>query len=148
MNPLELMAGEMEWAARNVAGNLDFIPDDKLNWKPAPTANSVLEIINHVANPIYGMAAALDGQPMKPQFTPATNREEAKQLVLKGTEAYVAKLRSLSPQDLENKTVTLPFDEIPAMVAAGIPMVDLIHHHGQIAYIQTLLGDTESHLQM
>jgi hypothetical protein len=29
--------------------------------------------------------------------------------------------------------------------AALIPVLDLLHHHGQICYLQTLLGDREQH---
>ena len=29
--------------------------------------------------------------------------------------------------------------------AALIPVLDLLHHHGQVCYLQTLLGDREQH---
>ena len=48
----------------------------------------------------------------------------------------------------KGKTLKLPFGEFPLSQAVSMPVVDLIHHHGQIAYIQTLLGDTEDHLLM
>ncbi|HVF85744.1 MAG TPA: DinB family protein [Abditibacteriaceae bacterium] len=147
METTELLIGQMEWATRNVNNNLDFIPNDKLNWKPAPEANSVLEVVNHVAYVIHGFPQLLDGGEANAQWTPATNREEAKASLQKGTEAYVAKLRTLTPQDMA-RTVTLPFGEMPMPVAAMIPVIDLINHHGQITYIQTLLGDTESHITM
>ena len=39
--PLELAAGQITWAHKNINNNLDFVPDDKLNWKPAPSSKSV-----------------------------------------------------------------------------------------------------------
>lgn len=147
METTELLIGQMEWAVRNVNNNLDFIPDDKLDWKPAPDANSVLEIVNHLARPIYGIGSMLSEDAPGVQWTPATNREEAKAELQKGAAYFIAKLRALTPQDMQG-TVTLPFGEIPLSLAAMIPVVDLIHHHGQIVYIQTLLGDQESHLLM
>ena len=68
MNPMEGMARQMNWVGRNTAHNLGFIPADKLNWKPAPTANSALEIIGHVVGFIKAMRPVLDGQPFAPRI--------------------------------------------------------------------------------
>jgi hypothetical protein len=46
MNPMEVLAYQAEWAAKDTAHNLEFIPPEKLAWKPAPTAKSVLEMVN------------------------------------------------------------------------------------------------------
>jgi len=147
MEMTELLIGQMEWAVRNVNNNLDFIADDKLNWKPAPGAKSVLEIVNHVAGTIYGITQALGGQEMNPQFAAATDRESAKSLVRKSADTYIAQLRALTSQDM-GRTIMMPFGEMPLPIAAGVPVVELINHHGQITYIETLLGDEESHLSM
>jgi uncharacterized damage-inducible protein DinB len=145
INPMEGMAKQVIWMGQNTAHNLEFIPDDKLNWKPAPTANSALEIINHTAGALHGMLPVLSGgEYASPQFTPATNRKEAQELITSSVEQYAAALRRLTPQDLA-RTVQLPFGSFPLAMAASMPAVDVIHHHGQISYIQTILGDTESH---
>jgi hypothetical protein len=147
MSALETLAGQATFAGHNMAYNFDFIPEDKFDWKPAPEADSALSIANHVAQPLSGMLSMLESGEFKPDFTPATNREEAKQLVIRLSDAYAAKLRSLSPQDTEG-TVPMPFGgEWPKMRALSIPVIDLIHHHGQISYIQMLLGDTVSHFE-
>ncbi len=147
MSALETLAGQATFAGHNMAYNFDFIPEDKFDWKPAPEADSALAIANHVAQPLSGMLSMLENGEFKPEFTPATNREEAKQLVIRLSDAYAAKLRSLSPQDTEG-TVQMPFGgEWPKMRALSVPVIDLIHHHGQIAYIQMLLGDTVSHFE-
>ena len=147
MEMTELLAGQIGFALRNIKNNLDFIPDDKLDWKPAPKANSVLEIVNHVAGSIYGITEVMTGSGMKPNFTPAVNREDAKSLLQNGVDGYIAALRGLKPQDM-GRTVQLPIGDLPLGAAAGVPVVELINHHGQITYIQTLLGDDESHLVM
>jgi hypothetical protein len=147
METTDVLVGQMEWALRNVNNNLDVIPDDKLNWKPAPTAKSVLEIVNHVGGTIYGIAQALGEGEINPQFMPAANREEAKVLLKNGAEAYIAKVRALTPQDMA-RTLSMPFGELPLPFVAGMPVIELINHHGQITYIETLLGDEESHLSM
>jgi uncharacterized damage-inducible protein DinB len=148
MNPMEGMARQMQWVGRNTAHNLGFIPADKLSWKPAPTANSALEIIGHVAGFIQAMRPVLEGgQFGAPQFTPPTTLQQAQDLITSSAEDYAGALQRLTPEAL-GKTVQLPFGEFPMSQAVTMPIVDLIHHHGQIAYIQTLLGDTESHMLM
>jgi uncharacterized damage-inducible protein DinB len=148
MNPMEGMAQQMNWVARNTAHNLGFIPKEKLTWKPAPTSKSALEIISHTAGFIHAMTPVLTGGEFKPpQFPTLTSLEEAQNLITSCTETYAAALARLTPADL-GRTVQLPFGPFPLARAASMPVVDLIHHHGQIAYIQTLLGDTEDHLLM
>lgn len=144
--PLEQIAAQLNWARLNINNNLDFIPEDKLDWKPAPESKSVLEIINHASNTVNFMTTAIQGGE-KSELTPATNREEAKKLLTQVIEAHLKLVGSLQPSDLE-KPITLPFGEFPAGFVAGLPVVECINHHGQITYIQSLLGDTESHLLM
>jgi hypothetical protein len=145
MNPMEGPAQQMSWAGRNTAHNLGFIPEDRLAWKPAPTACSALEIINHAAGYITGMLPVLSGGEFaSSQFSPANNLKEAQELITSRAEEYAAALRRLSPADL-GRTVNLPYGSFPLAQAAVMPVVDLIHHHGQICYIQMLLGDTEDH---
>jgi uncharacterized damage-inducible protein DinB len=150
MHPLEGMAGTGVWAAKNIAYNLDFIPDDKLNWKPAPTANSAMEIVNHVLGAVAWMTPMLqNGAPSDapPEYEKATDRESAKRLLVQAAENYAAEVVKLNPADLGN-IVKLPFADFPLARVASMPVIDLVHHHGQIAYIQTLLGDTESHFDV
>jgi hypothetical protein len=145
MHPLEGMAKQMEWAGGNTSYNLGFIPADKLAWKPAPTAKSALEIVNHVGGFVLGMVSvARDGQWKDPQFTPATDLASAQNLVSGAAESYAAALRTVDPSRLGGE-VNLPFGTFPTSQALSMPVVDVIHHHGQIAYLQTLLGDEEMH---
>jgi uncharacterized damage-inducible protein DinB len=145
MNPLEALAQQAEWAAKNTAYNLEFIPADRLSWKPAPTASSALEIVNHMVTAVRGALPMLaGGEWTMPEFTPATNLAEAQQLLTGSAGEYAAALRRVVLADL-GRTVEMRRGPFPLAQAAGMPVVDLIHHHGQIAYLQTLLGDTESH---
>lgn len=144
--PLELATEQISWAHTNISNNLDFIPDDKFDWKPAPTSKSVLEIINHATGTLNMMTTAIKGG-AEPELVPATNRDEAKKLLSQVVEAHLALIQSLQPADLE-KPVQLPFGEFPAGFVACTPVIELLNHHGQITYIQTLLGDEESHMIM
>jgi len=145
MNPLEALAGQAEFVARNLAYNLDFIPADKLAWKPAPSALSALEVVNHTAGAFKGMQPVLSGGSFDPGgFTPATTLAAAKDLIISAATDYAAALRQVNPADL-GKTIQLPFGMFTLARVAMFPVFDVMHHHGQIAYIQTLLGDTENH---
>jgi hypothetical protein len=46
------------------------------------------------------------------------------------------------------EVVSTPLGELPKGFIAGLPVVELINHHGQITYIESLLGDTEDHMVM
>ena len=145
MDYLNTLAVQVEMAGKNLAYNLDFIPEDKLNWKPAPTANSTLKVVNHATSSLKSARNAITTGNMEPgEFSPATNVSEAKQLISSAASDYAQAMRALTPEDL-NRTVELPFGAFPVAQLAGMMVFDLIHHHGQIAYIQTILGDTESH---
>lgn len=148
MHPLESVAGMAEFAGKNIAHHLGFIADDKLGWKPEPTAKSALEIVQHIGYFAIGMAGVLEGGEFAPgsEETPA-NREAAQQVILSASSRYAAALRTVDMARF-GTTVDLPFGSFPFAMAATMPAFDMIHHHGQIAYIETLLGDTEDHFDM
>ena len=142
--PFELIAGQLDWAHKNINNNLDFVPADKLSWKPAPKAKSVLEIINHATETVHTFTSAISGA-ARTDLTPATDAASAKALVTQVIEAHQKLLQTLTPAEGE-QTVSTPVGELPKAIAASLPVVELLNHHGQITYIETLLGDSESHL--
>ena len=142
--PLELVAGQLDWAHTNINNNLDFVPDDKLNWKPAPEAKSVLEIINHASGTVHMFTHLITGSHQHDLPT-VTNRADAKALVTQVVEAHQAAIKALAPGDL-TRIVSTPLGELPVGLIASLPVVELINHHGQITYIEEMLGDSESHL--
>jgi hypothetical protein len=145
---LEALAYQAEWAAKDMAHNLDFIPADKLSWKPAPTAKSALDVANESVGFAKGMLPMLSGGSFTPpNFTPATTAQAAKELLISTGKEYAQALRALRPEDMERK-VDLGFGTFPLAQAAGMPVIELVHHRGQVCYIQTLLGDTEDHFDM
>ena len=147
-HPLEGLARQVVFFSRNLAHNLDFIPDDKLDWKPAPTANSAMEVVQHLLGAQHRLRAVLEGGNMENVQVPEPQtRDEAKQALAESADAYAAMLRGLDPATLNDK-INLRFGEMPKAFVASMAVADTIHHHGQIAYIQTLLGDTETHFDM
>lgn len=147
-HPLDGLAGQVEFFSANLAHNLDFIPDDKLDWKPAPEANSAMEIARHVLMAHARLGAIITGT--NADETPVANpqtRDEAKAELKKSAQNYAQLLRGLDPSSFQ-QLVEIRSAKLPKVVVAGMGVADTIHHHGQIAYIQTLLGDTESHFDM
>ncbi len=147
-HPLEGLAGQVQFFSANLAHNLDFIPDDKLDWKPAPTANSAMEIARHLLGAQGRIGAMLTGKnPDEAEIANPQTRDEAKQALAASASAYAATLRSIDPATLQ-EMMDMRFARLPKAIVAGMAVADTIHHHGQIAYLQTLLGDTESHFDM
>ncbi|MEO6908111.1 MAG: DinB family protein [Abditibacteriaceae bacterium] len=144
MESIEVLIGMAEWGAQNVVYNLDFIPDDKLQWRPAPEAQSALEIAHEIARSVDSASILFQTGEMTRRVTEPQNRDEAKEAILDAVETYAATLRSLTEEQL-NSTVIFPFREMPMQFAMRVPVTEILHHHGQIAYIQLLLGDTENH---
>ena len=148
MNYQQTLAYQVRWAARNMAYNLGFVPHDKLAWKPAPTAPSALEIVNHiVAGMIAGQAVLQSGQwhdENKIQFSPATDLDSARTLLEQVVGDFALALEAVREDEME-KIVETPYGTMPLSYVMQFEPIDIIHHHGQISFIQQLLGDTESH---
>ena len=145
MDYVNILAGQLEWAARNTAYNLDFIPEDKLNWKPAPTAHSALEVVQHMVGAFGSLGGLLKtGTAANTQPPQLTNITEAKQILIDAALECAGTIRAIKPEALQNMVET-PYGPFTIARMAGMPVMDAIHHHGQIAYIQMMLGDTESH---
>lgn len=147
MEKLQSLADQIDFAAKNTVHNLDFIPDDKFDWKPEPSAKSVLEIVNHIASNMVGGLGFFTTGEWDANYTPATDRESAKKAIMDSYSAYSAKVRALEPKDLEG-TFSLGENTFPRSFLLGVSVFDAAHHHGQISYLQTLLGDNENHFDM
>lgn len=148
MHPLQILIETGRWAGTNFAHNLKFVPEDKAHWKPAPDAASALTLAAHVIFSMRHAKSALAGQEFEyVDFEAAGSKltlEEAQKQVVETTEDYAKFMESLTPADLQGD-IQLPFGTFPKMRFVGFPVIDLIHHHGQLAYLQTIWGDTQSH---
>jgi hypothetical protein len=145
---MDVLAHQTEWVTKDTAFNLDFIPADKLAWKPAPTAKSALEIVNEMVGFAKAVIPALRGGSVTRQEYPSpTTLEAAKELLVSSGRDYAQALRAVKPEDL-GRQVDLGFGTFPLAQAAGMAVIELVHHRGQIVYIQSLLGDAEMHFDM
>jgi hypothetical protein len=132
------------WSARDAAFNLDFIPEDKMDWKPAPNAKSALEIANEIASSFQGGISWLETKKWNMEYIPAATRDEVKAAILKNADEYARKLREF-PEAQLGEIYESPMGPMTNQFVVSLALIDVTHHHGQIKYIQTLLGDAEDH---
>ncbi len=137
----------LHWAGKSTSHNLEFVSDDRLTWKPAPTALSAVEIIHHVSGSLQAIQRLLDGAEWQlPDLPVPQTRSEAQALLDQSVAAYAAALERSRDHDFTRIVKAGRRGiQVPLGRAAGMPVADLIHHHGQIAYLQTLWGDTDTH---
>jgi hypothetical protein len=134
----------VEFGGRNMAFNVGFVPDDKLTWKPSPDAASVLEIVSHAAFALSGGIAMLQSGQWIPEKIELKTRDEAQKLIGHHAETFAKLLRALKPADLEG-TVETPLGADNKTDFLRMIVIDVLHHHGQITYLQTVWGDTDDH---
>ena len=80
-----------------------------------------------------------------PPEVPATIAA-AKAALQQAGDAYTAALDKAGPE--LNRTINSPMGPLAADTSVLYPCVELIHHHGQITFIQALLGDHDQHADM
>lgn len=137
----ETMARLATFAGRNIVENLKFIPEDKWEWKPAPDAKSVAEIINHVLGLYETFNSAFGGRP----FAAVSDIPEAQSAMLQATEDYARHVREATPEKLLETIEIVPGTMAPLGTILSMAVIDICHHHGQLAYLQTMWGDNDMH---
>lgn len=145
MHPMEAVAGALEWVGPDLAYNLEFIPDDKLDWKPEPTTKSALGVAVEVEHVIRNIVHVVKTGAWA-QLPTLTNPDKAQvqEALRQACKEYGETVRALSPERLAEPIET-PWGTTPLAQFATYALIEASHHRGQIFYIQTLLGDTEQH---
>jgi hypothetical protein len=145
MENLKVAAWMVRYGARSLAYNLGFIPADRLDWSPEPGAKSALQIAQEVVGGMRMYLPILRGGEWDNQtpYPPVPTLEVAQDLLAETAEEYAAALEAAGPE--LNRLVDIAGGLLRAPRAALYPVMDLFHHHGQICYMQTLLGDREQH---
>ncbi len=125
----------------NLVFNLDFIPDDRFAWRPSSAAKSALEIVNHILENFNHLNGLLGHNTPEP---PVDDIEGAKRALRNVLRRYEQGLRHASPDQL-SASIQMPGMAVTVQLLVRMAVIDLLHHHGQVTYIQTLLLDEESH---
>jgi hypothetical protein len=135
----------LRYGAHSLLHQLECLPPERRDWKPHPDAKSGLEIAGEVASALQLYLPLVRGTDWEfPPRPHPTTLEEARELVTSAVEDYVAALEAAGPE--LNRPVDMPFGAtFWGPHAAIYPAIEVQHHHGQICYIQSLLGDKEMH---
>ncbi|MGV3723042.1 MAG: DinB family protein [Actinomycetota bacterium] len=147
MADLKPLARIVRWGTASTILNLQKLPADKLDWKPEPTCKSALDVVAEVTGVMRTSLPMFSGGSMEYQpEPPATTLEEACARLQEASNAYVAALEAAG-DELEQPVET-PMGTFWGSYAVVFGLIDLLHHHGQLTYLQSLLGDAEMHADM
>ncbi len=118
------------------------VPPDRQNWKPAPGGKSPHDIVAHLAMANSFFAALLrGGAPSEMRST--QSYADALKLFEESKAELTQTIRSIDPATFNQKR-TMPWGEertLKDLITS--PMPHMAYHWGQIAYLQTLWGDSE-----
>jgi DinB family protein len=155
MGKLEPVARVVRWGVESMAFNLSQLPADKLNWKPNPESKSALEVTAEVIGVMRMMLGLLaTGSFERPDGAEAnvsgpiryplpSGLEDAQRQLTETGGAFADALEKAGPE--LDRAVETPFGTMLGSRVVLWGMIDLVHHHGQISYLQSLLGDGEMH---
>lgn len=147
MEDLKAAAWMLRYGARSLAHNLQHVPEDRAHWKPKPGVKSPLEMVAEVLralNMYRPIFSGPDYPASMPRLQQPSSLAEAGEWLVAAADQYAALLEAAGPE--LDRPQEMPFGAtFRAHRAVCFPLMDLFNHHGQILYIQTLLGDKEMH---
>lgn len=147
MADLKPVARIVRWATASTIHNLSHLPAAKLDWKPEPTCKSALQVVGEVTGVMEMSLSVFAGGGFEFKELPVpANYDEAVSRLREVSEAYAQALDNAGAE-LE-RVIETPYGPMWGSYAVVFGMVDLLHHHGQLTYIQSLLGDAEIHADM
>ena len=137
---------------------LSFVPDDKLNWAPSPTAKSAIRIAAHTAVYAGTFAKMIRDRKLPfgdeiPEFVARNNaaeeaitsRTEIESLFRKNTDEVIAALDTLTPEAIGTSLDTSLGWSVPMTILMNLPGMHALSHAAQIDYLQTCWGDQDVH---
>lgn len=158
MSILEAGRNELQQAVDRTLLLVSETPDDRLFWKPSPTARSIGEIVAHCAGSLRNIAAQMNGTPFPIPTSAEANvqflthdaefrtREAVVEALQTECASYLDYLSTLNEADLA-RSVAMPFG-LGMVPLAEFVMAGANHtqsHNSQIEYVQTLYGDHNWH---
>jgi hypothetical protein len=145
---------DLTQAKDNLVRVLKNTPEDKINWSPAATARTPIQIVAHSAFALGHISDMLNGTPYPAPTTADadatfleaekayTNRGDVLDLLDVNYHKMVNTLHAIKPGDLE-KEIDLPFGMPPIQLqyAIGAAAMHTRTHTSQLEYLQTIYGD-------
>lgn len=155
---IESARGSFAHSCDRLTALLLSTPSDKLNWSPAPSARSAVQVAAHAAWAIHDINEMLCGRTVAFNTTeeadaffrqreePYSSSDEVLELLKKHSAEFQAILDGLTPESLAS-SITLPFGmgTAPLGFALTFQSLHMNDHNGQLSYIQTIYGDRVWH---
>lgn len=128
------------------------VPDDKINWSPAPTARTPVELVAHSGSAAEAFTRMFEGMPgdlgdlqvldehLRKSESAYKTREAALDELAKGGAAYFAALN----EGLASRRETIiqgPFGPMPFDTLLRLPSLHIMGHTAQLEYLQSIYGD-------
>lgn len=145
----------IEKAANDLIGVAKGTPEDKANWQPTAETRTVINQLVEccLANQVWATILKTRTHEWLPEDTAEhayatwTSIETVIPHLHESSQLLANTIRSLSNEEL---SFTIPFPwkmELGRTVAECCfhPYWNMVYHHGQIAYIQTMYGDMREH---
>ncbi|HSI73936.1 MAG TPA: DinB family protein [Fimbriimonas sp.] len=134
--------------------NFSYVPDDKLNWQPTPTAKSALRIAAHTALYPARFARMINQRSLpiiedesvwlaqvEAEEAAITTRAEMERIFRKGTAEVLAAIDGLSEEDISLSLDSGQGWSMSMRFLMGLAGWHATLHMGQIDYLQTCWGD-------
>ncbi|MBS1715824.1 MAG: DinB family protein [Armatimonadetes bacterium] len=157
MDMIENCKKRAELALYQFLRNFGHVPDDKLHWKPVPSAKSALQIAAHCAGYSGGFAGIIKAGkfpdsveeflgPINARIQSVTTREEAVAVLEQGIADTLEALDHVTPEQTAS-TIETPIGPTPFLFFMTIPSNHLVNHTGQIDYLQTCWDDQQVYFE-
>lgn len=147
MSETSALSGAITKARERLLWTLGHVADDKLDWSPAPTAHTTLQIVGHLVSANTFFTAAITGTPsagLGDQDPVFAGRDEAVAAINASFDALVAAVDGLTDERMETPVPT-PMGEATVGFFVRLTPAHTFMHCGQIEYIQACYGDTDFH---
>ena len=119
-------------------------PDERLDWKPEPTARTAMDFMRECAVHCDEWGQLLDlgvwPEAFQTRIGAITNRQEAIEEFQSGVSRLAAAIRDV-PDDKLDVMLKSPWEESPIAIWLTYAATHNQYHIGQMNYIQTLYGD-------
>lgn len=148
--------GAVEMGKTFLLNTFKYVPDEKLNWAPAPTSRSPLRIVAHCAVSNYGLAGVLRGEEitasnfkelealMSPEEEKITTREQAVQAIEDSANVAKQAIAAVDPSTFETMIGKGDLTG-PTLFFMNLIGMHMQMHAAQVDYLETCWGDRESH---
>lgn len=147
----------VERSKTDLLRTFEFVPEDKLEWAPSPTARSPLWLVGHCGAAGGAFASLLRGEVPDFPADPAElmvairnggkdihTREAAVRSVEESTAAILASLDTVTEERMSGMSQT-PFGPLPFAMWVDAAWSHPYGHARQLDYMETIWGDVQDH---